>query len=178
MSVISMTMVAGWALGFLESICFAIAIGLSVDFVLHFSHAYTTPVGKVDSQERTKFALISMGPSILAAAFTTVAGATIMFFTTIDFFSLFATSLFFTIIQATLGSFVFFLTLTNCVGPSQPTYFADQIYAKCYPTKEPQENHGGRNGNGDTKLASHDAHLVGTTKRVQGLSKMEDEISV
>lgn len=138
LSVISMTVAIGWQLGFLESICFAIAVGISVDFVIHFSHAYTTPLGTVGREDRTKFALISMGPSILAAAFTTIAGATIMFFTTIQFFSMFATVLFLTIIQATLGSFVFFLTLTNCIGPSQPTFFADLICAYFGEAKAPQ----------------------------------------
>ena len=166
MSVISMTLAVGWTLGFLESICFAIAIGISVDFVIHFSHAYATPPGNFSREKRTEFALIHMGPSILAAAFTTIAGATIMFvslrgwlcqwivdydsalhlltlvlsfcsippeqFTTIEFFAMFALVLFFTIIQATLGSFVFLLTLTNCIGPSQPTYFVDRIFStKC-----------------------------------------------
>ena len=80
--VISLTMALGWTLGFMESICFAIAIGISVDFVIHFSHAYTTPRGNVSREERTRFSLIHMGPSILAAAFTTIAGATIMFVST------------------------------------------------------------------------------------------------
>jgi hypothetical protein len=71
----------GWTLGFLESICFAILIGVSVDFVIHFGHAYAHLPGEVSRSERTKFALIRMGPSILAAAFTTIAAAIIMLFT-------------------------------------------------------------------------------------------------
>lgn len=71
----------GWTLGFLESICFAILIGVSVDFVIHFCHAYAHLPGEVPRGERTKFALIRMGPSILAAAFTTIAAAIIMLFT-------------------------------------------------------------------------------------------------
>lgn len=72
-----------------------------------------------------------MGPSILAAAFTTLAGATIMMFCVITFFTKFALCLFFTIIQSTLGSFVFFLTLTDCIGPTQPTYLVDKMISKC-----------------------------------------------
>jgi predicted RND superfamily exporter protein len=71
----------GWTLGFLESICFAILIGVSVDFVIHLCHAYSTMKGEHDRGERTKYALITMGPSILAAAFTTIAAAIIMLFT-------------------------------------------------------------------------------------------------
>ena len=43
----------------------------------------------------------------------------------------FAMVLFFTIVQATIGSFVVFLTLTDVLGPSQPTYMVDQWLAKC-----------------------------------------------
>lgn len=71
----------GWTLGFLESICFAILIGVSVDFVIHFTHSYSHFKGTHSRSERTKHALIQMGPSILAAAFTTIAGALIMLFT-------------------------------------------------------------------------------------------------
>lgn len=130
-SVTSMMVAAGWKLGFLESICFAILIGVSVDFVIHFSHAYVHMPGKVAREIRTKHALIDMGPSILAAAFTTMAGAVIMLFCIITFFTKFAFVLFFAIVQATIGSFVFFLCLTDCIGPDEPTYMADQVVRQC-----------------------------------------------
>ena len=127
---VTATLVAvGWTLGFLESICFAILIGVSVDFVIHFCHAYAHAEGDVDKHERTQQALIRMGPSILAAGVTTVAAAIIMLFTVISFFQKFALILFMTIIQATIGSFVVFLTLTDCIGPSNPTYLADNLAA-------------------------------------------------
>lgn len=71
----------GWTLGFLESICFAILIGVSVDFVIHFTHSYAHLRGEYSRADRTKHALIKMGPSILAAAFTTISAAVIMLFT-------------------------------------------------------------------------------------------------
>lgn len=125
-SVTSTLVALGWTLGFLESICFAILIGVSVDFVIHFCHAYSAKSGSVDRGERTKDALIRMGPSILAAAVTTVAAAIIMLFTIIDFFQKFAVILFMTMIQASIGSFVVFLTFTDCIGPSNPTYLVDR----------------------------------------------------
>ena len=57
-SVTSMMVAAGWTLGFLESICFAILIGVSVDFVIHFSHAYVALPGNIAREIRTKHALI------------------------------------------------------------------------------------------------------------------------
>ena len=125
---VTATLVAiGWTLGFLEAICFAILIGISVDFVIHFSHAYSSLPGDATREDRTKYALIHMGPSILAAAFTTMASATIMLFTVITFFQKFALVLFFTVIQATAGSFVVFLTMSICIGPSDPTYLTDSL---------------------------------------------------
>jgi len=114
----------------LESICFAIAIGISCDFVIHFTHAYSTLEGEVSRGERTQYALIRMGPSILAAAFTTICSASIMIFTVITFFQKFAIILFFTILMATVGSFVVFITLTDCIGPSRPTYLTDLLGAR------------------------------------------------
>jgi len=122
----AMLVASGWTLGFLEAICFAILIGVSCDFVLHFGYSYASLKGDVDRHERSKHALITMGPSILAGAFTTICAALIMLFCVITFFQRFATILFYTILQATVASFVFFLTLTDTIGPSQPTYLADQ----------------------------------------------------
>ncbi len=118
------TMVAlGWTLGFLECICIAILIGISADFVTHLSAAYTADKGNVDRKERTQRALVSMGPSILAAAFTTTASSVVMIFTVIVFFHKFAFVLLITIIHSTSGAFIFFCTLTNCLGPCEPGQF-------------------------------------------------------
>jgi len=133
---VTATLVAiGWTLGFLESICFAILIGVSVDFVIHFCHAYSHATGDVDRHARTQQALIRMGPSILAAGLTTIAAAIIMLFTVINFFQKFALILFMTIIQATVGSFIVFLTLTDCIGPSNPTYLVDLAKEKLFGRK-------------------------------------------
>jgi len=122
----------------LESICFAILIGLSCDFVIHFSHAYASLPGETDRHERTKFALLSMGPSILAAAATTVAAAIVMLFTVISFFLKFGIILLVTIVQATAVSFIVFSVLTDVFGPSQPTYLFDKIAAKVTKEGKPQ----------------------------------------
>lgn len=139
LSVSSVMSFAGWTLGFLESICFTILIGLSADFVLHFSHAYCELPSDTDRHTRTKYALIHLGPSILAAGFTTLVGAFVMLFTYINFFRLFALVLFFTIVQATIGSFVFFFVLTECFGPSNPTHFVDCVTEKAMKLWKAQE---------------------------------------
>jgi len=130
-STTAMLVASGWKLGFLESICFAILVGVSCDFVIHFGHAYAYLPGNVSRHERTKYALVRMGPSILAAAFTTICAALIMVFTVVAFFQQFAKILLFTILQATIGSFFVYTALADCIGPSDPTYLADRIMKKC-----------------------------------------------
>jgi hypothetical protein len=120
----------GWELGFLESVCFAILVGISCDFILHFGHAYIHYSGSVTKEERTKYAVVHMGPSILAASFTTISAASVMLFCEGVFFTKFAVILFVTIGHATIGSFVVFLLLNNLFGPSEPTKFIDSLIAK------------------------------------------------
>jgi len=173
-----------------ESICFAILIGISVDFVIHFSHAYTSLPGTVSKEKRTKHALVYMGPSILAAAVTTVAGALIMFACTITFFTRFAQILFFAIVQSLLGSFVGFLTMTDSIGPSAPTYFFDKLEEKCSRQDDDSirtSEHGGDEDKGGnisdpTKSSTEAAQATATNQPAllwpPDMSLVSDEISV
>lgn len=52
---VTATLVAmGWTLGFLESILFAILIGISCDFVIHFSHAYAHAASRNGVQDHPR----------------------------------------------------------------------------------------------------------------------------
>ena len=122
----------GWELGFLESVCFAILIGISCDFVIHFGHAYSHLPGIRSREERTKHALMHMGPSILAAAATSIGAALIiMFFCHLRFFIQFAEMLVFTMAHAVIGSFVVYFVLTDLFGPSQASKSFDVFFSKC-----------------------------------------------
>ena len=57
-------------------------------------------------------------------------GATMMLFTTLYFWRLFALVLFFTIVQATVGSFVVFMVFADSIGPSNPTYLVNWILSQ------------------------------------------------
>ena len=171
-SVVSTMVALGWSLGFLESICLSILIGLSADFVTHFSHAYANfkptlmttstdddnqeQVSVIGRGERTKFAIVHMGPSILAACFTTVSAAIIMLFCTIVFFEKFALVLFFCIIQATVASFIFFCTLVDCCGPSNPTQLFDSVMGRIHRRRL------GQNDDQDDKEKKNDEKLEST----------------
>lgn len=119
---------AGWRLGFLESICFAILIGISCDFVIHFGHAYIKFEGNVSKEERTKYAVIHMGPSILAAGVTTFSASIVMMFCKVVFFTKFALILLMTVVHATIGSFVVYIVFGDVFGPSEPTKLYDRIF--------------------------------------------------
>jgi predicted RND superfamily exporter protein len=156
----------GWTLGFLESICFAILIGVSVDFVIHLSHAYSHKHGEISRGDRTKYAVVKMGPSILATALTTILSAVVMLFTTITFFQKFALILFFAIIQSTVGSFIFFLTLVDCIGPTNPTYLVDLCVSRCCTKKKSSSD---VNHDDDDKHVSSKSFLtMNVTSRTNG----------
>jgi predicted RND superfamily exporter protein len=118
----------GWTLGFLECICIAILIGIGADFVTHLSAAYSNNSDCVDRRQRTEHALVHMGPSVLAAAFTTISGALIMIFTQILFFKRFAFVLLFTIVHSTVGALIVFCTLTNCCGPENMSTLLSNLH--------------------------------------------------
>ena len=69
-----------------------------------------------------------MGPSILAAAFTTMCAAIAMLFCTVTFFTKFATILLVTIVMASIASFVVFVVLMEVFGPADPASFINQWF--------------------------------------------------
>jgi predicted RND superfamily exporter protein len=82
----------------------------------------------VSRHDRTKYALVHMGPSILAAGFTTIAGAIIMLFCMISFSRQSAQILFYTILMPTIGTFVVLVSLMDILGPREPRYLFDKCY--------------------------------------------------
>ena len=69
-STIGSLVLSGWELNILESIVMSVAVGLSVDFTLHYGVAYTisSEKGRVD---QVKYALGHIGPAVTLAAITT-----------------------------------------------------------------------------------------------------------
>lgn len=130
----------GWTLGFLESVCFAILIGISCDFVIHFGHAYISFGGYRTRGERTKHTAIHMGPSVLAAALTTFSAALLMIFCTLNFFTKFSQMLLLTIVHAIIGSFVVYLVLCDTFGPAEPTKLYDDVVSRFWGKKPTSVN--------------------------------------
>ena len=107
----------GWKLGFLEAVCFAILIGLSVDFIIHFAHMYchAPHEGRGD---RTRHALRYMSVPVLSAGLTTFASSLLLFACKILFFNKFGVVLMLTIFYSLLITFYFFNGLNVAIGPN------------------------------------------------------------
>jgi 5-methyltetrahydrofolate--homocysteine methyltransferase len=163
----------GWTLGFLESVCFAILIGISCDFVIHFGHEYISFGGYRTREERTKYATIHMGPSVLAAALTTFSAALVMIFCTLRFFTQFSQMLLLTITHAIIGSFVVYLVLCDAFGPGEPTKLYDAIVAHICGRKATRTNESdGETENLQLKLEATKSAPVNTENQK---SKIENE---
>ena len=107
----------GWKLGFLEAVCFAILIGLSVDFIIHFAHMYCHAPHE-DRRDRTRHALRYMSVPVLSAGLTTFASSVLLFICKIVFFNKFGVVLMLTILYSLLITFYFFNGLNAAVGPN------------------------------------------------------------
>eukprot|EP01051_Picozoa_sp_SAG22_P000261 SAG22_NODE_6_length_41368_cov_49.702222_4_plen_209_part_00 len=81
----------GWRLGIMESTNVAILIGISVDFVVHFAHAFVHPPTAElhGTRERVRHSLTTMGISVAAAATTTFLSALVLSMCTLTFFTKF-----------------------------------------------------------------------------------------
>eukprot|EP01050_Picozoa_sp_SAG11_P011550 SAG11_NODE_1231_length_5456_cov_3.733246_1_plen_1132_part_00 len=109
----------GWKLGMMESTNIAILIGISVDFVVHFAHAYVHPPTSELSgtDQRVRHSLTTMGISVVAAAMTTFLSAMVLSMCTLTFFDKFGVFLSVTMVASTLLSVGFFQALLGQFGP-------------------------------------------------------------
>lgn len=117
----------GWELGILESMCVAILVGISCDFVVHLAYAYQTASthaavfgddSAVVRRERMRWALATMGISVLSAGGTTLVAAFALSNGQVEFFHAFGTFLMLTIGFGLLFSLVGFSAIAMVFGPT------------------------------------------------------------
>jgi len=131
----------GWELGSLEAVCLTIVVGVSCDFIIHMSHAYSHHPGSVSSTERTMSAIISMGPSIGCSFLTTFIASLIMLLCEFLFFSYFGVVLVLTMLLALGTTFIGFAVVLDIFGPSEPSRFVEVNLEKLhYYFKKDREN--------------------------------------
>jgi hypothetical protein len=111
--------VMGWQLGIMESMDIAILIGISCDFVVHFSHSYCV-CPRDGQQERMTHSLYTMGISVTAAAVTTFLASAVLSLCTLTFFDKFGSFLCVTMLASLFLSIGFFQALLASFGPAKP----------------------------------------------------------
>ncbi|KAJ3439580.1 sterol-sensing domain [Anaeramoeba flamelloides] len=116
-TIIGMMISLGWSLGAVESISLTIIVGISVDYIVHFCHAYNVS-NEETAFEKLREAMYSLGISVTSAAITTLMSSFVLFFTYIIFFKHFGIFIWMTILSSVLWSFIFFFTLLVFVGPT------------------------------------------------------------
>ncbi len=139
--------------------------------MIHFGHAYTRLKGTWSRNERTKDALIHMGPSVLAASLTTICAAAVMLFCIIIFYVRFAQVLLLSILMATVGSFIVFLTLTDIFGPSDPSSLSDCFHARLFGKIKNKANRERIESLSTVSLSPPASEAGGETETVDWLSK-------
>ncbi|XP_030051835.1 protein dispatched homolog 1 [Microcaecilia unicolor] len=106
----------GWELNVLESVTISVAVGLSVDFAVHYGVAYRLAPDP-DREGKVVFSLSRMGSAIAMAALTTfVAGAMMMPSTVLAYTQLGTFMMLIMCISWAFATF-FFQCVCRCLGP-------------------------------------------------------------
>ncbi|CAB9512861.1 dispatched homolog 3 [Seminavis robusta] len=115
--VFAFTVLMGWSLGILEAVNYVVVIGLSIDYCVHMSEAYT----KSHSTERFPRVIHTfeeMGISVLSSSLSTLGASFFMFFAPVVFFVKFAAFIFVTITLSAIYSLTFFPAVLSIMGPT------------------------------------------------------------
>ncbi|XP_018120452.1 protein dispatched homolog 1 isoform X1 [Xenopus laevis] len=106
----------GWELNVLESVTISVAVGLSVDFAVHYGVAYRLAPDP-DREGKVVFSLSRMGSAIAMAALTTfVAGAMMMPSTVLAYTQLGTFMMLIMCVSWAFATF-FFQCMCRCLGP-------------------------------------------------------------
>nr|XP_060499245.1 protein dispatched homolog 1 isoform X1 [Panthera onca] len=106
----------GWELNVLESVTISVAVGLSVDFAVHYGVAYRL-APDADREGKVIFSLSRMGSAMAMAALTTfVAGAMMMPSTVLAYTQLGTFMMLIMCVSWAFATF-FFQCLCRCLGP-------------------------------------------------------------
>jgi predicted RND superfamily exporter protein len=115
--IFAFTVLMGFKLGVLEAVNYVVVIGLSIDYTVHLSEAYTES-HSTDRHGRVAHMLEEMGVSVISGAISTLGAVFFMFFAPNKFFFKFACFIFATIILSCLYSLIFFPALLSIIGPT------------------------------------------------------------
>jgi len=114
--VFAYTVVIGYSLGVLEAVNYIVVIGMSIDYCVHMSEAFTE-AHHSERQARVVDMLEEMGVSVISGAISTLGCIFFMFFAPNTFFFKFACFVTATIVLSCVYSLIFFPALLACIGP-------------------------------------------------------------
>jgi hypothetical protein len=76
-----------------------------------------------------------------------------------------------TVVQATIGTFIVFLTMVDCAGPRHPTFLFDKITERCFSrNSQPKEK--------DDSALKSTAHHEQSNDSVGETNCISDDVSV
>ncbi|KAJ3449434.1 sterol-sensing domain [Anaeramoeba flamelloides] len=177
-SIIGMMVLLGWQLGTIESICLTIIVGISVDYIVHFCHAYN--IADEDNRyKKMRLASTHLGISVVSAAITTLSSAFVLFFTIVLFFSRFGVYIWMTIASSVLWSFVFFFAILAVIGPTKNVGKISFIYRKYFrrnkkKKKEKEKEKKRSSAISSVSDSSSDSHSIISSSHQDSTSKTDD----
>lgn len=109
----------GLKLGAVEAISLQIVVGMSVDYLLHLGHSYTTS-SFYSRFGRSRHAFLEIGAPVVSASATTAVSSFVLIFTTIKVLATVGTIIFLMTVVAITESLLLFLPLLMWLGPTGP----------------------------------------------------------
>lgn len=106
-----------WLFGFSEAVGVIVVIGFSVDYTVHFAHAYLEATSVVERHMRTSRSFTVMGVSVVYGAITTAASAFFLCLCPSLFFKAFGNIILGTIVSSFLWALLCFPALLMTFGP-------------------------------------------------------------
>jgi 5-methyltetrahydrofolate--homocysteine methyltransferase len=117
----------GLKLGAVEAISVQIVVGMSVDYLLHLDHSYTTS-SFYSRFGRSRHAFLEIGAPVVSASATTAVSNFVLMFTTVQVLATVGKIIFFMTVVAILESLFLFIPLLMWLGPTGPKTVEDPEY--------------------------------------------------
>uniref|UniRef100_H2SEW5 Protein dispatched homolog 1 n=1 Tax=Takifugu rubripes TaxID=31033 RepID=H2SEW5_TAKRU len=169
----------GWEMNVLESVTISVAVGLSVDFAVHYGVAYRL-APEPDREGKVIFSLSRMGSAIAMAALTTfVAGAMMMPSTVLAYTQLGTFMMLIMCISWAFATF-FFQCMCRCLGPQGncgqiplPKQLQCQVFSEVTPAGPSSQGKGSYGGGGEAE--HYELEPLASDQKIEDKPKEEQE---
>jgi len=119
---VSVLILLGWELNILESVVITLAIGLSVDFTLHYGIMYKLS-GETDRDKAVTFSIATMASPVSMAALTTLSAGVCLLPTRVLAYIQIGTFIAVLMSVSWVFSTFFFQSIMRSWGPTKPSSF-------------------------------------------------------